>query len=228
MGLFRNKARADTRQQQPGAPAAVAGNQEAVAKRQEVADEPDGHDLSTPPTVPAPDPGSSATLMDPPSTTVADADEDTIRTMFFALADICKEAGLLFDRCFEKAESIDKAAAVVRTGYVNGNPANEASIRDHASMAEKWEEELVALLHDLRALSTMGRLMGRDFRVAAGAPSGDWQSALRWCFEHGIDSGAVKSMVDDRTYVMADFGLTKASFFEQSDKLYAMATSGQL
>ena len=171
-------------------------------------------------TAPAPSPEPSlASSVDAPAMTEASSDDQVTRSMFITLAATCKEAGLLFDRCFEKMQASENAATVARTGYANGYPQAEASIRSFASMAATWESELISLLKELRELSIRGRRVSSDFMFLAGGPDGDTKTALSWCFDH-VDEATINSWIADRPYVELDFGLTKASFIEMSNKLY--------
>lgn len=178
------------------------------------------HLADAPPTVP--EPASSTPPGDRPTTAVGSEDE-AIGSLLFAAAASIKEAGELFDRCYEKAVFSDGAATVARTGYANGVRQAEASIRSFASMAQASERELALLLQELRELAARGRNQYGDFVFMAGG----LEAAARWAVEHDIDPEMTESMVNDRWYIQLDFGLTVASFIAQSNKLYEMVTSGE-
>lgn len=160
-----------------------------------------------------------------PAATVAGSEEEMIKSVFYALAATCKEAGELYDKCFEKAESSDKFYAISQMEYVNGVQQHEYSKQSFASMARESERELISLLRELRQLATKGRGLRSDFRFLAGGPSEDWMTALEWCVEHDIDSEVIGRQMNDAWYVLMDFGSTMESFVEESNKLYALIQS---
>lgn len=220
MGLFRKRAVDTNQQQDPPNVAGGNGVSEDLPPRTSAAADGVTEPAPQTQTSPAPSPEPNLASVDAPAMTEVSPDDQVTRSMFITLAATCKEAGLLFDRCFEKMQMSENAATVARTGYANGYPQAEASIRSFASMAATWESELISLLNELRELSIRGRRMSSDFMFLAGGPDGDTKTALSWCFDH-VDEATINSWIADRPYVELDFGLTKASFIEMSNKLYA-------
>lgn len=169
---------------------------------------------------PTPEPPPASTPEDLPATAITGRDDEVTKASFYALAAATKEAGELFDRCYEKAELSDKAATVARTGQVNEVQQHEYSIRSFASMAATSESELISLLRELRGLSSQSRRLLSDFKFLAGGPAGDLRTAVKWCSAHDISQEMIHSMLKDTPYAQLDFGLTMASFLELSNKLF--------
>ncbi|MDQ2875004.1 MAG: hypothetical protein M3Y33_09515 [Actinomycetota bacterium] len=114
-----------------------------------------------------------------------------------------------------------------QTDYVNGVQQHPISKQNFATMAGRLEGELTSLLRELHGLSANGQSMWSDFMFLAGGPSPDFSTAILWCAEHGIDSGTVSTISVQGLLLKCDFGLTKASFLKENDRLNAALESNQ-
>jgi hypothetical protein len=149
------------------------------------------------------------------------------KEMAYSLAAMCKEASRLYDECIEKADNSEKARAMSQTEYVNGVQQHPISKRNFASMADRLEAELTPLLQSLRELSVKGESEWSNFMFLAGGPNSDFSTALMWCNEHGIDPSTVSTIAVDGLFLRCNFGLTKASFLKENDRLTAAMESNQ-
>lgn len=149
------------------------------------------------------------------------------REMAFSLAAMCEEASQLYEECIEKADNSEKARAMSQTEYVNGVQQHPISKRNFASMADRLEGELTSLLQKLRELSAKGQGVWSDFMFLAGGPNSDFSTAIMWCTEHGIDSSTVSTIAVNGLFLRCDFGLTKASFLKENERLTAAMESNQ-
>ena len=61
----------------------------------------------------------------------------------------------------------------------------------------------------------------------AGGPNSDFSTAMQWCVPHGIDSNTVSTIAVQGLFLRCDFGLTKASFLRENDRLNAAMESNQ-
>jgi hypothetical protein len=147
------------------------------------------------------------------------------KEMAYSLAAMCEEASRLYEECIEKADNSEKARAMSQTEYVNGVQQHPISKRNFASMADRLEGELTSLLQKLQELSTKGQRMWSDFMFLAGGPNSDFSTAMIWCAEHGIDS--VSTIAVNGLFLRCDFGLTKASFLKENERLTAALESNQ-
>jgi hypothetical protein len=149
------------------------------------------------------------------------------KEMAYSLAAMCKEASRLYDECIEKADNSEKARAMSQTEYVNGVQQHPISKRAFASMADGLERELTPLLQQLHELSAKGEGVWSNFMFLAGGPNSDFSTAITWCTEHGIDSNTVSAIAVDGLFLRCDFGLTKASFLKENDRLTAAMEANQ-
>ncbi|HTU05187.1 MAG TPA: hypothetical protein VMG13_06495 [Trebonia sp.] len=174
------------------------------------------------------DPGlASASAVPAAPAAPANSEEGMTREMAYSLAALCEEASRLYNECIEKTNDSEKARALSQTDYVNGVQQHPISKRTFASMADGLEGELTSLLRKLHEVSAQGESVWSNFMFLAGGPNSDFSTAMMWCTEHGIDSSTVSSIAVDGLFLRCDFGLTKASFLKENDRLTAAMESNQ-
>jgi hypothetical protein len=173
-----------------------------------------------------PRPASTSAVPAPPAAP-ANSEEEMTREMAYSLAAICKEASQLYNECIEKVNDSEKARALSQTDYVNGVQQHPISKRTFAGMADRLEGELTSLLQKLHEVSAQSESVWNNFMFLAGGPDSDIGTAMMWCSEHGIDSTTVSSIAVDGLFLKCDFGLTKASFLRENDRLTAVMESNQ-
>ncbi|HEY1704272.1 MAG TPA: hypothetical protein VGG75_31645 [Trebonia sp.] len=156
-------------------------------------------------------------------------DEQTEMTkeLAYSLAAMCQEAYQLYDKCIEKADTSEKARAMSQTDYVDGVQQHPISKQSFASMAGNLEGELASLLQALHELSVKGQGAWSDFLFMAGGPNSDLSTAITWASEHGIDSNTISAIAVNGLFLRCNFGLTKASFLAENDRLNAAMESKQ-
>jgi len=149
------------------------------------------------------------------------------KEMAYSLAAMCAEASRLYEECIEKADNSERARAMSQTDYVNGVQQHPISKQSFAGMADRLEGELTSLLQELHELSAKGQGMWSDFMFLAGGPNSDFSTAMLWCTQHGIDSSSVSTIAVQGLFLRSDFGLTKASFLKENDRLTAALEANQ-
>jgi hypothetical protein len=157
----------------------------------------------------------------------ANSEEEMTKEMAYSLAAMCQEASRLYEECIEKADNGERARAMSQTDYVNGVQQHPISKQNFASMADRLEGELTSLLQKLHELSVKGQSVWNDFMFLAGGPNSDFSTAIMWCTQHGIDSSTVSTIAVNGLFLRCDFGLTKASFLKENDRLTAAMESNQ-
>jgi hypothetical protein len=179
----------------------------------------------TPAAAPAPAPATSAA---PAASAVpATSEEEMTKEMAYSLAAMCEEASRLYDECIDKADKSERARAMSQTDYVNGVQQHHLSKQSFAGMADRLEGELTSLLKELHELSAKGERTWSDFMFLAGGPNSDFSTAMLWCAQHGIDSSSVSTIAVQGLFLRCDFGLTKASFLKENDRLNAALESNR-
>ncbi len=179
---------------------------------------------TTPVAAPEPPPAPAAPAA---VATPASSEEEMTKEMAYSLAAMCQEASRLYDECIDKADKSEKARAMSQTDYVNGVQQHPLSKQSFAGMADRLEAELPLLLQQLRGLSANGESRWSDFMFLAGGPNSDFSTAMQWCIQHGIDSNTVSTIAVQGLFLRCDFGLTKASFLRENDRLNAAMESNQ-
>lgn len=133
-----------------------------------------------------------------------------------------------YQLCFEKAEHIEKAYGMANTEFVNGVQQHPISRENFRKLAEQEEQELPGLLVALQEVTATARGQWHDLVfLLPGDEENDIMKFANWCMASGVDSEVMSSIVSNSMFINTDFGTTRASFWDQNERVLAALNQQQ-
>ena len=129
--------------------------------------------------------------------------------------------------CFEKAEHIEKAFDIANAEFVNGVRQHEISRENFRKAAERYEAELAPLLGALREATLAAQHAWKDLLFLLPGTENDVMRIANWCMSHGVDSEVMSFVVANGMFIHTDFGLTRASFWAENERIAALAQGAE-
>lgn len=171
---------------------------------------------------------SSAVSVEPPAPAFADPEDSLRWKLVHSVRAALAEMMVKNSQCFKKAESVEQAFAMANAEFVAGVRQHEISRENFRRHGEKSERDLEALLADLREATFAAQNRWRDLLSLLPGSENDVKRIANWCLSHGVTSEVLSSLVSNGMFINTDFGLTRASFWAENERIAAvMERAGQ-
>jgi hypothetical protein len=165
---------------------------------------------------------SSGVTLGPPAPAFDDS-EDALRwKLVHSLQSSLAEMMNKNSQCFDEAELVEKAFAMANTEFVNGVRQHEFSKTTFRQRGEEAEYDLKRLLAELREATLAAQDQWKNLVFILPGSDNDVMKIANWCMSHGVGSEVLSSVVSNGTFVNTDFGLTRASFWAENERLTAL------
>jgi hypothetical protein len=166
--------------------------------------------------------GVSAEPLEAPAPTFEDQ-EDALRwKMVHSVHGALEEMMGKYSQCFEKAELVEKAYGMANTDFVNGVRQHEISQASFRSLGVSSERELETQLVGLRESTVAAADQWKNLLFLLPGSEHDVMKVTNWCMSHGVDAGIMSSVVSNGMFIYTDFGLTRASFWTENERVISV------
>jgi hypothetical protein len=173
-----------------------------------------------------PDPPQSTKPAEPSMPTFDDPEDVTRWQMILALRASLADMMAKNAECFEKAERAEKALAMGNAEFVDGVRQHEISRENFRKFGERADAELQDLLVELRTAIALAQSQWDNLLFLLPGADNDVMKIFDWCESHGVDQEISSEVVAEGVLVRTDFGLTRASFWAENDRINALMNGG--
>lgn len=183
--------------------------------RSKLLDQLTSQQASTPAPMPmprAPLPAPAAPLFDDP--------QDARRWKLMSSLDATLSAMMAKNsECFDTAEQVEKAYAMADSEYVNGIRQHEISRQNFRTHGTQSEHRLSGLLAELRSLTLVAQGQWNDLIALLPGDEPDVMKIANWAMSHRVDTAVLSSVLANGMFLNTDFGMTRASFWAEDERV---------
>jgi hypothetical protein len=173
-----------------------------------------------------PDPPQNIPPVPPPMPSFEDPEDITRWQMVHALRASLADMMTKNTECFEKAELAEKAIAMGNAEFVDGIRQHEISRENFRNVGVRKDTELEGLLVELRSATALAQSQWDNLLFLLPGSDNDVMKIFNWCESHGVDTEISGAIIAEGMFVRTDFGLPRASFWAENERINAVMNAG--
>jgi hypothetical protein len=112
------------------------------------------------------------------------------------------------------------------TEFVDGIRQHEISRENFRNVGVRKDTELEGLLVELRSATALAQSQWDNLLFLLPGSDNDVMKIFNWCESHGVDTEISGAIIAEGMFVRTDFGLTRASFWAENERINAVMNAG--